>query len=258
MANRTRARAQLQAQRVAAAKKARRRRIITAVVCTAIVAAAAGFIVFWLNRQGADTTGEPVTPPNASAGQAGIVTNPAVTSPEHSLVIYGDYQCSACYNYETALAPVLREAYASSTVSLEFRNRDFLDGASGHGNFSRLASIASACADTVGSFFSYHLGLYEQYGELSGESTDEALRETIPANIGLEGTALATFQSCYDNRSTAAFVDAMDAAASAAGVNSTPTFLVDGQDFDQTAWLTDDGSDIDLNKVRTSLGLPTE
>jgi len=261
MANSTRRRAQLQAERLAAARKARRIRLWTAVFCVVVVVLAAVFIVWWLNRDSSPTDGSTaspngpaVTPPNAAPGGTGILANPAATSPAHTLVLFGDYQCSACANLEQALVPVLQAAVSSTSVQLEFRNRDFLDESAGHGTWSRPASIAAACADTVGAFLPFHMAIYQHFGALS----DTVLRDTIPSEIGLTGAGLGTFQQCYDNEQTAAFVDAMEQRAASdmynAGFTGTPTLVLDGQKVDLATWAAADGS-IDVAKAKAALGL---
>jgi len=263
MANSTRKRAQLQAERLAAAKKARRRRLWTAIFCVAVVVAAVVFIVWWLNRPDnkpspGPTAANPatvtVTPPNASADGKGILANPTATAPAHTLVVFSDYQCSACMTVETLLAPVFQAVPGSTTTQLQFRNRDFLDEDPNHGNWSRPASIASACADTVGTFLPFHMAIYQHYGGLS----DTVLRETIPQEIGLTGAALSQFQQCYDTQATAGFVDAMEQAAAAdmynAGFTGTPTLVLDGAKLDVSTWAAADGS-VDLAKAKAALGL---
>jgi protein-disulfide isomerase len=266
MANSTRKRAQLQAERLAVARKTRRRRRWTTLFCLVVVLLAVGFIVWWLNRDDKASTGSAgttaattvgaaaLTPPNASADGKGILANPAATNPTHALVIFGDYQCSACANLETALAPVFQAAAASTSVQLEFRNRDILDEDVSHGSWSRPASIASACADTVCAFLPYHLALYHHLGALS----DMVLRQTIPQEIGLTGSALTQFQQCYDNQQTAAFVDSMEQAAAAdmynAGFTGTPTLVLDGQKLDLSTWTAADGR-LDLDQAKAALGL---
>ncbi|MDR1806388.1 MAG: DsbA family protein [Propionibacteriaceae bacterium] len=278
MANSTRKRAQLQAERLAAAKKARRRRNALAIIVAALVVALVAFLVwraFAGSGNGTPSSSAPVTsgsaatggsssagsvtgaltPPNASPDGKGIYANPAAAAdPAHTLVIYGDYQCSACYSYEEVLKPLLQEAIASTAALVEMRNRDFLDEDSGHGNWSRPASIASACADTVGVFAAYHFAIYDHYGELS----DEMLRATIPGELGLTGDALASFQACYDNQATAAWVDTMESQGAEdmynAGYTGTPTFVLDGSKLDITTWADTDGN-LDMDKARVALGL---
>ncbi|MDR1264971.1 MAG: DsbA family protein [Propionibacteriaceae bacterium] len=263
MANRTRQRAQLQAQRLAAAKKARRRRRVVWGVCLVIVAVAIGLIVWLLARDrttpdpsptGGTASVAPITPPDASDQGLGILANPQADAAAHQLVIYGDYQCSACAFYELALEPVLQEAAASDQVSLELRQRDFLDEDSLHDNWSRPASIASACADTVGAFFDYHMAIYQHFGQLD----DTVLRDTIPQQLGLSTANLAAFQQCYDNQATAAFVDQMESQGAAdmynAGLTGTPAFVLDGVSVNLTQWVDNDGT-AHLDTVRRDLGL---
>jgi protein-disulfide isomerase len=259
MSNSTRRRAQLQAQRLAAAKKARRRRNLVLGVLTAVVVVALAFVLWWTFRgdspDPAPTSSAvpQVVPPNASAGNLGINANPLATDPVHTLVIYGDYQCSACAADEEALEEVLAEAVASTTVQVEFRNRDFLDEDPGHGDMSRPASIATACADVAGDFFNYHMKVYDHYGDLD----DTVLRETIPGELGWPAATVTSFQTCYDNKSTANFVDSVEKAGEEAmykaGYGGTPVFLLDGEEGPRADWRVD--GVYDLDKARAALGL---
>ncbi|MDR1512707.1 MAG: thioredoxin domain-containing protein, partial [Propionibacteriaceae bacterium] len=243
--------------------KARRRRNLVLGVLTAVVVVALAFVLWWTFRGDPDdptptasTTASAVpqvVPPNASADDLGINANPLATDPLHTLVIYGDYQCSGCAIQEEALKDVLAEAVASTTVQVEFRNRDFLDEDAGHGNMSRPASIAAACADVAGDFFDYHMKVYDHYGELD----DTVLRETIPGELGWPAATVTSFQTCHDNKSTANFVDSVEKAADEAfynaGITSTPTFILDGEAAANTQWLVD--GQYDLDKARAALGL---
>ncbi|MDR0990343.1 MAG: DsbA family protein [Propionibacteriaceae bacterium] len=270
MANSTRRRAQLQAERLAAARKARNRRLAITLVGVVVGLAIIIALVWWgLSRSQTPTpttnsTGSgsgQITPPNAFSDirndntLVGIGANPAAIDPEHTVTIFGDYQCSACYLQEEALKPVLQEAGASTQVRLEMVNRDFLDEDPSHDSWSRPASMASACADTVGSFLPYHLAIYDHYGSLD----ETVLRETIPSDIGLSGDQLTQFQKCYDEELTLSFVDTMEKTAAAYmynnGFTGTPVFLLDGEPVQLSSWFSDDGSRLDLDKVRAAWGL---
>jgi protein-disulfide isomerase len=85
---------------------------------------------------------------------------------------------------------------------------------------ARDAAVAAGCAEDQGKFWVYHDGLFENPGKLSDEDLARLAGET-----GLDTEA---FAACYAARTPEARVDADIAAAKAAGLSSTPAFLVNG------------------------------
>ena len=93
--------------------------------------------------------------------------------------------------------------------------------------------MAAACADNVGAYSAYHNAIFAGQPTTEGAgSTTEQLRVTVAATAGITGDKLATFQKCYDNRATGTFVQGTNEAAAKAGVNSTPTIMVNGTKLD--------------------------
>lgn len=218
---------------------ARQRRIRTIVIVIAAVVAAAivtlvalgatGVIGGSKSKAGSTTTGAQVVPPNATTDKTGILSTLATNKQAPLLVTVEDFQCPVCKQYETLYGPIFESLEKQGKLQVEFRMRYFLDQ-----NFSNDSSVraarGSACADTVGKFSQYHDAVYSNQPATEGKGyTEEQLRSTIPQQAGITGDQLTSYQSCFDQNQTADFTTGVDNKASAAGYNSTPTFVVNGK-----------------------------
>ena len=102
----------------------------------------------------------------------------------------------------------------------------FLDKNMKNDSSSR-AAYAAAAADAVGHYAAYHDAIYTHQPATEGDGyTEQQLRVDFPKEAGITGANLTKFQQLYDQRATKTFVDKVDANATAAGINSTPTFKV--------------------------------
>jgi len=178
-----------------------------------------------------------VTPPDASSDGAGIVVNPGKYSASAPVVAYYfDYQCQSCGTaYEKFLAPYGQLA-ATGGIQLQYRTMTFMNDASGSGHDSSTrAAVASACADVAGVYSAYNKQLWNEGLQLSKtpqDWPDSVLRDTIPASIGLKGSALTTFQQCYNAQATKTFVTGVNEKGLAAGACGMPAVTVNGRFFD--------------------------
>lgn len=144
-----------------------------------------------------------------------------------TLIEYGDYQCPFCARFFSETQPQITSNYINAgKVRMVFRNFPFL------GPESTAAAEAADCANDQGKFWPYHEALYQAKvddenkggGENDGYFT-RALFLSLAQNVGLN---IATFTGCIDNNTDANLVTQEKAAATAAGVNATPTFFVNG------------------------------
>lgn len=137
------------------------------------------------------------------------------------IITYYDYQCPACKLAESAVLPFIIEDYIDKGFArLVFKNLAFI------GPESRLTAAAALCAEEGGKFFDYHKKLYEMQGaENSGVFTNAKLK-SIAAEAGLDS---AVFNSCLDGEKYRSQVAKDAVEAGALGVNSTPTFIINGQ-----------------------------
>ena len=133
---------------------------------------------------------------------------------------FADFQCPACKRFAETMGNELEEVYiATGQVRLEFRNMAFI------GPESVLAAEAAACANGQGKFWEYHDKLFEgQQGEGRGAFSSERLvRSAREAALDEE-----EFITCMESERYKQMVLDETEAGQEAGVNSTPTFFVNG------------------------------
>ncbi len=154
-----------------------------------------------------------------------ILGNPNATV---TIVEYGDYQCPYCGMFFDQTEPQIVQNYVNTgKVRMVFRDFPFL------GPESTAAANAAQCAEDQNKLWPYHNALYAaKYADFTGGGKEDdgffsrAEFLKLAQQVGLNMTQ---FTSCIDNTSDASIVAQEKANATAAGVNSTPTFFVNGQ-----------------------------
>jgi protein-disulfide isomerase len=138
-----------------------------------------------------------------------------------TIIEFGDYQCPNCKHFEETAGSQIEETYiAPGRVRLEFRNMAFL------GDESIIAAAAAQCANEQDAFWPYHDKLFaEQRGENSGAFSFDRLK-TFATDLSLNQT---TFDQCLDSTRTQQVVFDETQAGREAGVDSTPTFFINGE-----------------------------
>jgi len=132
-----------------------------------------------------------------------------------TIVEFSDYQCPYCRQAEPIVQQVLREY--PGQVRLVFRHFPL----EAIHPLARGASEAAHCAAEQGNFWQFHERLFAARQGLEAPSL---LRYAEGA-----GLDLGDFRACLAARRGAAQVDADLAEGRRAGVNSTPTFFVNGR-----------------------------
>ncbi len=210
-------------------------------VVLAVIAVAGVGLIVWSQRGAA-----PATPNGGAAtkavsytaqGQAQTVTLTRIagdaftgsrfvlgadTAPV-TVVEFADYQCPACGDFAMTTAAQFKSEFVDSgKVRVAFRDFPL----SQHQN-APLAAVATACANVEKRWEAMHDILFRSQGQWS-ESSPDAFRAQLigyAAQIGLDGNA---FQTCLgSNQFADAIQKDMDAGA-AAGLEATPTFIVNG------------------------------
>lgn len=163
----------------------------------------------------------PISPPTAMVdGTAlGAADSPVV------LEVYSDYQCPVCGRFAREYLPVLvRDFVEPGQLRIVDRGIDILG--QGDPNESLDAGAAAVCAGQQDRYWDYHNWLFwNQRGENRGAFARDRLT-TIAESIGLD---VPTWQACFSKGDAANEVRAQTAAAAAAGINSTPTFVINGE-----------------------------
>lgn len=136
------------------------------------------------------------------------------------LVEFGDLRCPACKAYE----PTVEQIRTNPNVQLYFRNFAFL------GPASIFASNAAECAGEQGKFWQFHDYLYANQPEEADTSmfTSDKLT-TVATSLGINGSQ---FKACLDSTKYSKNITDDLAEGQALGINSTPTFFLNGKKLD--------------------------
>lgn len=250
------ARERLRQQQAAAAARKRRRRIIGvgAAVIVVIAAVVTTVVLVQHNQPEIQSAQRTIAPPDANSDNTGIIVNPGKADSSAPVVaIYLDYQCPMCHQLEESYGPTFEELADSGAIQLQYRTMTFVEDLSGvharnietgNPDSSQRAAVGAACADMAGVYSAYHDQIFDNQPETEGDGySNQLLRDTIPATIGLTGTKLTDFQQCFDTQATQGFVQGVNDKGLAAGVNGTPTIKVNEKDLDLTQ-LSGDPADL--------------
>jgi protein-disulfide isomerase len=144
-----------------------------------------------------------------------------------TLVEYGDYQCPFCGEFYSQTEPEIIQNYVNTgKVRFVFRDFAFL------GPESTAAAEAAQCAEDQNKLWEYHDALYSAKvaDDANGGQEDDGFFTTAEFTKLAEQTGLnmPTFTSCVNNDTDANIVAQERSNGTAAGINSTPTFLING------------------------------
>jgi len=132
-----------------------------------------------------------------------------------TIIEFSDYECPFCRKWHLEVWPRIQEEFGDQ-VRLVYR--DFpLYGL--HANAAPSAEAAN-CAGEQGKYWEYHNGLFSYQGGYSRSAFEE-----IGKQVGLDMNA---FTRCLDEQRYKEEVEADYAYAADLGVQSTPTFFING------------------------------
>jgi protein-disulfide isomerase len=158
---------------------------------------------------------------------------PAGATPEGDGVLVGhgpvrvdafiDFLCPFCRQFELSSGPALARLVTDGLVSLAYHPMNFLDEASTT-NYSTRAAAASGCAADEGRFAPYAHALFASQPPEGGPGLSDAELAAIGRAVGL-GEA---FTRCLSDAPYLDWPPYVTARATALGVDTTPTILVEG------------------------------
>ncbi|MGW4668201.1 DsbA family protein [Streptosporangium sandarakinum] len=159
-------------------------------------------------------------PAGASADGAGIVVGAGPVTVD----VYVDFLCPFCRRFEESAGPTLERLTADGAVSVVYHPMGFLDWLSPD-RYSSRAAAASGCAADAGRFTEYARMLFRwQPAEGGPGLSDEELVEAG----GAAGVVDGSFGECVRAGVHLGWVGFVTAMAGRAGVEATPSVLVEG------------------------------
>jgi protein-disulfide isomerase len=141
------------------------------------------------------------------------------------LEVYADYQCPWCGVFARETLPGLVRTYvAAGQLRIEERAIAFLGTTTPDESLD--AAAAAACAAPAGKYWTFHNYLmWNQSGENEGAFSRDRLF-AMADRVGLDRDA---FAACLDDPETRGAIQDRTTQAFDAGINSTPSFLIDGE-----------------------------
>lgn len=138
-----------------------------------------------------------------------------------TIIEFADFQCPYCGQFAATTGAEIDEQYIRvGKVRWGYWNFAFL------GAESNWAAEAAECAGDQNKFWEYHDTLYSsQSGENRGTFSRDRLKD-FAEDLGLD---TSTFNECFDSGKYIELIKNDSRTASALGLRSTPTFLINGQ-----------------------------
>jgi protein-disulfide isomerase len=201
-------------------ERRRRNLMVGGVVAIVLLIVAVGYFV----ARSLDTTNDVSAP--AAGSEFGLTVGPD-DAPD-KVVVYEDFLCPFCADFEAASRDDLKQLAADGKVQVEYRPFNFL---SSLGDYSaRSAGAFSIVLDKSGAEVAkkFHDLLYENQPDEKGPfPSDDDL-----ADLAVEaGAKDADVRDAIANNAGQDWVDGATESASSAGVQSTPTVLLNGEVF---------------------------
>lgn len=207
--------------------------VVGAVVAVvAIIAVVAGVVIADQNKK--DRVGTSTAVP-AAAGEMGkgFVANQDATlvAGAPTLDIYEDFQCPACAQFEQIMGGTINELAQAGKVKVVYHLKTIIDANMGT-DHSLVMGGAAMCAADAGKFQAFHDGVYANMPAQEGQGWTKAQTKELAEKAGISGAELDTWTTCVDDRKYAKYVESTEDASAKAGINGTPTVLLNGEKVD--------------------------
>lgn len=157
------------------------------------------------------------------AGASGTAWGGSKDQAKVLIVEYSDFQCPFCGRHALTTLPALAERYGNNpNVRYEFHPYAFI------GPESKDAASAALCAAEQEKFWPLHDTIFaNQNGENAGTFSKANLKKIAEA-VGLD---MGAFNDCFDSGRLMKDVNNYLTEAQKLGVQSTPTFYINGKQF---------------------------
>ncbi|BAX91764.1 DsbA family protein [Mycobacterium shigaense] len=158
-----------------------------------------------------------------------LITQPGTTNPKAVVTFYEDFLCPACGNFERTFGPTVSRLIDAGAIAADYSMVAILDNNKNQ-NYSSRAGAAALCVadESIDAFRRFHAALYSagtQPDERSSNFPDNAKLIEIAREAGVVGKV----PDCINSGK---YLSKVSGAASAAGINATPTIKINGENYD--------------------------
>ena len=162
-----------------------------------------------------------------------LVTKPGTTDPKAVMTFYEDFLCPNCAAWEATFGPTVSKLIDIGAVAGDYNMVAILDNPRTHNNYSSRAGGAALCVadESLDAFRRFHSELFNPSIQPKERAT------TFPDNGWLierareAGVPVGPSDKVPACINSGKYVDKVAAEAQTAGVDSTPTIKVNGEDY---------------------------
>ena len=164
----------------------------------------------------------------AALDEIGIA--PSASGEAVQVVVYPDFLCPFCAEFETTNGPALKTLRDQGKITLEYCPLGFLDQLSNGTKYSTRSAEAAACVanNAPTSYERFFDSLFKNQPAEMSAGLDNAVLVGLAQEAGA-----GDISSCLANRDFAGFVGDSSILAQNYGVAGTPTVFVEGQQWSQ-------------------------
>jgi protein-disulfide isomerase len=170
---------------------------------------------------------------NVVAGKNVTVANGVVFGKKAAATVdvYEDFGCPICKQFENSVASKLDKAVRGNLAQVRFHPIAILDDRSPNKYSTRAGNAALCISDvSVDGFVAYHSLLYGSVQPTEGTAgPGNAALTALGRQAGVPSADLTTVSDCILGQKYAPLMAQLTEKASEAGINSTPTVLVNGK-----------------------------
>lgn len=222
-------REQLRRAQEQAAREKKVRTWVTVGIIGVVLVIAIGVVAAVVSRGGSGSAagGTPTVAQGGAIDGTALVVGKA--NAPVTVDVYQDYMCPYCGQFERANRDDIASLVADGTVKLRIHPMNFLDPQSGGSKYSTRAAnaVVTVAQNEPDKLLALNAALYEhQPSEGSQGLSDDEIAQ-LAKSVGVGAATVAKFVAGTNN----SFVDASNAAAGDAGVQSTPTVKINDKEF---------------------------
>ncbi|EKF24322.1 thioredoxin family protein [Mycolicibacterium hassiacum DSM 44199] len=206
----------------------RKRNLAVQIGLTAVVVIFAVAVVLYIVMSGEEkpTVGD-VKPIRVASEN--VITKDGSDEPKAVISLYEDFLCPGCRGFEQNFGPTLNKLIDSGAAAVDYHMVSILDRV-GEGYSSRAGNAAYCVAEEdIEAFRRFHAALYaQQPAEGVGPYPDNARLIEIARQAGVVGGV----PDCISKQK---YTKMIQGQASAAGVRTTPTVRINGEEYKPTS-----------------------
>lgn len=132
---------------------------------------------------------------------------------------------------ERALGQTIKKMATDGEIRAVYHIKTFLDQ-NLRNDASMRAGNGAACAADAGAFQAYHDQVYAHPPASEGEGWSNDQLKQFASAAGITGERLTTWEQCFTGGTYNKYLQGVEEASAQDGVTGTPTFRVNGQEFD--------------------------